>query len=277
MTFSVFIVLNFAYSVSVSLPFNMIHLTLSHSNFVLKILFFSSIVYKAIEMLQLWAYNEWSSSNLFHMESGPVCTFSTQHSLIQLKPERLRLLQPTRSLEKNVFKRKKFPCHITDTLLKTQIKGSKARGKHNEIELRFSLQKTELYILVVYLGVLELCEEFLNLLWLNWNVYSDLVWVFVCERELVILARLKFLPYILNAQRLVVMTSGGEVPKDQRSGRTRIISEKPKCCNTRNSWVTSVGTPDGDPSMKRFFGFSCAWNTMGTILLWCICFLPHWN
>lgn len=109
------------------------------------------------------------------MESGPVCTFSTQHSLIQLKPERLRLLQPTRSLEKNAFERRKFPCHITDTLLKTQIKGSKRRGKHNEIELRFNLQKTELYILVVYLGALELCEEFLNLLWLNWNVCSDLV------------------------------------------------------------------------------------------------------
>lgn len=49
MTFSVFIVLNFAYSVSVSLPFNMIHLTLSHSNFVLKILFFSQLSIKLLK------------------------------------------------------------------------------------------------------------------------------------------------------------------------------------------------------------------------------------
>lgn len=64
------------------------------------------------------------------MENGPVCTFSTQHSLIQLKPERLRLLQPTRSLEKMYLKKNNFPCHIIETLLEAQIKGSKTRGKH---------------------------------------------------------------------------------------------------------------------------------------------------
>lgn len=76
---------------------------------------------------------------------------------MQLKPETLRLLQPTRSLEKMYSKKKIIPCHIIDTLLKTQIKGRETKGKHKEIEPKLNLQKTELYLLVVYLGILELC------------------------------------------------------------------------------------------------------------------------
>lgn len=134
----------------------------------------------------------------------------------------------------------------------------------------------------MYLGVLELWRisgSFMvtlkHLFWFGLVWFFFFLFFFLCSSEgnWWFSALLKFLPYVLNIQRLVVMTSGGELPKDQRSGMIRIITEKPKCYSTRNSWVTSVGTPDRDLSMKRFFGFSWAWNTHGNHSL-VVCLLP---
>lgn len=127
-TFFGFFVLNFAYSASVFLSFSIIQsFDCEPFKFCPQSTFsFLSIVYKTIEMLQLWVYNEWSSSNPFHMDSGPVCTSSTQHSLIQLKPARLRLLQPTRSLQKMYFKKILLPHHRDP--IKDTNQGRKTRG-----------------------------------------------------------------------------------------------------------------------------------------------------
>jgi len=100
-----------------------------------------------------------------------------------------------------------------------------------------NLPKKELYLLVMYLRVLKLCEEFMNLSCLHVNIHSDFFFP-------------EYVPQkgagdsqhcwnsshtFLKVQRLVVMTTGGELSKDQRFGMVRTIIEKPECYNARNS------------------------------------------
>lgn len=69
-----------------------------------------------------------------------------------------------------------------------------------------------------------------------WWLFFFLLSMFL-RRELVILSTATILPiHFFKLQRLVVMTSGGQLSKDQRFGMVRIIIEKPKCYNARSSW-----------------------------------------
>lgn len=82
---------------------------------------------------------------------------------------------------KNRMPQHKHPIEDIMYIITYEEWRSKTKEKRKEIELRFNLPTKELYLLVVYLRVLKLSEEFLNLLWLHLNIHSGFVFFFSPE------------------------------------------------------------------------------------------------